>query len=59
MAKVPMYLKSGQNRSDVNALIVEMDHCADAAEHHVAFQGELPEYVTKSDKLRQFSGGLG
>jgi hypothetical protein len=40
MAKVPMYLKSGQNRSDVNALIVEMDHCADAAEHHVAFQGE-------------------
>ena len=43
----------------INDLIVTIDHMADKAESHIAFQGEVPEYVSKSPRLREISSGLG
>lgn len=43
----------------INDLIVAIDHMAEKAETHVAFQGEVPEYVSKSPRLREISSGLG
>ena len=58
MSKLPEFLKSEQNRSDLNSFIVEVRHCADRAETHVAFEGETPDYVSKAEKLRRIAGGL-
>jgi hypothetical protein len=43
----------------VNDFIVEVHHKADKAENHVAFQGEVPEYVSRAARLRQMADELG
>jgi hypothetical protein len=42
----------------INDLIVAIYHMADKAETHPAFQGDVPEYVSRAPKLRQIAAGL-
>ncbi|MBJ6723698.1 hypothetical protein [Geomesophilobacter sediminis] len=52
------YDTSGIDDLSVNDLIATIHHAAEKAETHPAFQGELPEYVTKASGLREIADGL-
>jgi len=52
-------LESSFDGISINDFIVKINHMADEAETHPAFQGDLPEYVSKAPKLRQIAEGLG
>lgn len=59
MASIPELLETNYDNLPINDLIVTINHLAEKAESHVAFQGELPEYVTRPAQLRQLAETLG
>lgn len=52
-------LLKGDEGLTINDFIVSVHHKADRAEKHVAFQGDVPEYVTMPPKLRAAADNLG
>lgn len=59
MGSIPDLLDTNFEDLSVNDLIVTIGHAADKAETHIAFQGDLPEYVKRSPQLRQLAEDLG
>ena len=59
MPIIPDILEANYTDFPVNDFIVEMQHAADKQETHEAFQGQLPEYVTKAARLREIADELG
>lgn len=58
MSSFPELLETNFTGS-INDFIAKMQYIADKIEFHEAFKMEVPEYVTKSPKLRQMAEELG
>lgn len=58
MGTIQELLDTNFDHLSVNDLIVTIEHAADKAESHVAFQGDLPEYVKRAPELRQLCADL-
>src|SRR5689334_15723253 len=56
---IPELLEANLDDESINDLIVTIDHMADKAETHVAYQGGVPDYVSRAPRLREITGGLG
>jgi hypothetical protein len=59
MSTIPTPLETNLSGLPINDLIVTISHMADKAETHIAFQGNLPEYVSQAPRLRQIASELG
>jgi len=59
MGDFPEPLDLDYSHLTVNDFIVEMHQVADKQEKHPAFQGKLPDYVTRPPKLREMADNLG
>jgi len=59
MPIVPELLETNFTGLSINDFIVNVHHIADQLENHVAFRDALPEYVTKSPRLRELADELG
>ena len=59
MPIIPELLEANLAGHSINDLIVTIDHMADKAETHIAFQGEVPDYVSKAPRLREISSAIG
>ena len=58
MSTIPEPLESNLSWLTINDLIVAIRHMADKAETHLAFQGNVPEYVSQAPRLREIASGL-
>jgi len=59
MPIVPELLETNFTGLSINDFIVNVHHIADKLENHLAFSDALPEYVTKSPRLRELADELG
>ena len=59
MPTIPELLESNFSELSINDFIVKMLYLADKAEHHLAFQGDTPEYVSKAPQIRVMADALG